>query len=345
MALADLPQPFCCPVCRMAADGAALTAQRAELHTTDPDSHALLSAHLQELLTTGFVVLRGCVPAELLEACRQRAVAFAGRAEAAHQAQAHLQDPLSQPQQSPGGADPQLRALARRIALHKKRKRGEDPSEDPVPPEYSNFKQRQPLRYDLTPPEFEVGPATSTDPASWSVEWLGDTATTDALGVPWLPLMRFVLGTGVKPMARGIMLSKAGAAEQDWHSDGPPLCADPVTVTPALPVHALNVFLPLVPVGPQNGTALVPGSHLATKEEDLEASGEWVVPELAVGDALVFDYRLVHRGQKNDTNQDRPVVYLSYSLPWFTDEANFNSYQYGTRLDVPASDSLPGPHS
>ena len=43
----------------------------------------------------------------------------------------------------------------------------------------------------------------------------------------------------------------------------------------------------------------------------------------AVGDIIVFDYRVVHRGMANAATAARPVLYSTFSRPWFRDALNF----------------------
>ena len=246
-----------------------------------------VAAHCQAVLRDGFCVLRGVIPVASLERCRAEVADFFAAALAAY--------------------------LDTRGPVKRRRdRRG---------PEFSNFKQRLANRYDLTPPRFEFErPAVDVD--AWSADWCPGEEAPRA--VAWMPVVRGVLGADCAAMARGVMLARAGAAAQDWHTDGPVLCEDT-----QLPPHALNVFVPLVAVDEDNGTAVIPGSHMPT-----EPQPQPVVPRLDVGDVLIFDYRLVHRGEKNQAPTDRPVVFLSYSVPWFFDVPNFSSYQYGTRLAV-----------
>ena len=41
------------------------------------------------------------------------------------------------------------------------------------------------------------------------------------------------------------------------------------------------------------------------------------------GDALLFDYRVLHRGTLNNTGGARPVFVLTVAKPWFRDLVNF----------------------
>jgi ectoine hydroxylase-related dioxygenase (phytanoyl-CoA dioxygenase family) len=87
------------------------------------------------------------------------------------------------------------------------------------------------------------------------------------------------------------------------------------------------VFVPLVDmrsvaVGP---TEFTPGTHLQWRRRQHGS----VAITAAAGDAIVFDYRLRHRGLPNKTaDVVRPLVYVTYAKPFFKDEANFSLQRY-----------------
>jgi ectoine hydroxylase-related dioxygenase (phytanoyl-CoA dioxygenase family) len=53
-----------------------------------------------------------------------------------------------------------------------------------------------------------------------------------------------------------------------------------------------------------------------------------VVPLAGCGDAILFDYRVKHRGLGNNSSEPRPVVYVTYAKKGFVDEANFSARRY-----------------
>jgi len=124
-----------------------------------------------------------------------------------------------------------------------------------------------------------------------------------------------------------IVVASPGAREQQWHVDGAH-----VDVTVHRPAHVLNVFLPLVDITEENGpTEVRPGSHylsrdltrltlLAKVKKTLRAP---VRPCPRAGDALVFDYRSLHRGRANSCHTTRPVLVLTFAKKWFRDLYNF----------------------
>ena len=88
-----------------------------------------------------------------------------------------------------------------------------------------------------------------------------------------------------------------------------------------LPCHILTVFIPLVDVCADNGaTEFSLGTHL--HHECDEDTGERVI-ECSAGSAILFDYRLLHRGTANRTTADRPVLYFTYARAGVEDPVNY----------------------
>ena len=48
-----------------------------------------------------------------------------------------------------------------------------------------------------------------------------------------------------------------------------------------------------------------------------------IVPDLRLGDAVLFDYRVLHRGTRNTSGGPRPVFVMTLAKPWFRDLLNF----------------------
>ena len=125
-------------------------------------------------------------------------------------------------------------------------------------------------------------------------------------------------GTGLVHKA-GCVLAEPGAIDQPWHPDG--------HVT-----GLYNVFIPLVPVSVENGaTEFQPGSQIFY-DPDMAITPYWaydeaeiepVVPSLALGELLIFDYRITHRGRANRTPSQRPVGYVVYASPGAEDDYSF----------------------
>lgn len=145
----------------------------------------------------------------------------------------------------------------------------------------------------------------------------------------------------------GLIFSFAGSENQPWHQDGMPLF--PELNAPELPPYAINVFLPLtdkdasMEAGP---TEFIPGSHtmeeevvlikveqansgsLSQSEQSHDTDDPGIVsPLLNQGDALLYDYRVCHRGTSNLllNGNTRRILYLMYARPWFKEHLNFGS--------------------
>jgi hypothetical protein len=132
---------------------------------------------------------------------------------------------------------------------------------------------------------------------------------------------------GLKLCHLSLLVATQGSADQCWHADG-----GHVSQTDHLPCHSFNVFVPLQDIPLLMGpTEFRPGGHLLTRNlgpmilaakcrKTLRAP---VWPALALGDAVVFDYRVLHRGRANTTLTNRNVLVLTFCAPWFQDVLNF----------------------
>ena len=128
---------------------------------------------------------------------------------------------------------------------------------------------------------------------------------------------------------------------QKWHADGGHLFSPhqlPEGLT--LPPHCINVFYPLVDLKKENGpTEFRIGSHRRDSSENNNTENNVEFPLLCpAGSAVLFDYRIQHRGRANElkaagplSNIDnaRPVLYLAYAKTYFKDHGNTRS---GRRL-------------
>ena len=157
-----------------------------------------------------------------------------------------------------------------------------------------------------------------------------------------------------------LLVATPGCPTQSWHADG-----GHTSLTTHEKCHVFNVFIPLVDVPLTLGpTEIRPGTHFHTRNlapmmlaakarKTLRAP---VTPQLRRGDALLFDYRILHRGRanvsdevgasasgldmttSNDEDRDvdrfdgdgvedcgryRPVLVMTFARRWFVDVCNF----------------------
>ena len=90
------------------------------------------------------------------------------------------------------------------------------------------------------------------------------------------------------------------------------------------PVHAINVFVPLVDLTMDKGpTEFIPGSHV-----DFDIDNPSRITTCKAGSAVLFDYRTKHRGLGNRSGEDRPLLYLTYARPFWVDVYNFDRKRY-----------------
>ena len=93
--------------------------------------------------------------------------------------------------------------------------------------------------------------------------------------------------------ASGYLINKPGSKSQNWHKDGPD-------------AGFIDCFVPLIDLNEELG----PTAFLLGEEEEEENE---LVPMLNKGNILLFDYRTIHRGQGN-TSEDttRTLAYAVY---------------------------------
>ncbi len=153
-----------------------------------------------------------------------------------------------------------------------------------------------------------------------------------------LPIVHSLLGKDAKLIYAGLILSFPNSADQPWHQDGTSLFNDvefPIETSSHLPPYALNIFVPLDDVTAEVGpTEFCVGSHVRSNARDVmdyiengdDSSAKVIGPLLKSGDALIYDYRVCHRGTQNLTrDKTRPMLYLMYARPWFSEHINFGS--------------------
>jgi hypothetical protein len=190
---------------------------------------------------------------------------------------------------------------------------------------YRDLVQRSPGRFDVPMHEEDLKPI-----------W-GDQGST-APDVPWLGLVRAVLGPHARPSFCGVVFSRPGSPAQQWHIDSPHEAAE------ARPAHAVNVLLALADIPLAAGpTEVARGTHLLTNhlqrpwldrdnllyQSEMEitpallrqpaqledAATQPAAQAMAAGDCLIFDDRILHRGLANASQHERWVAYFSYLRP------------------------------
>ena len=113
--------------------------------------------------------------------------------------------------------------------------------------------------------------------------------------------------------------SLPGAAEQPRHRDHGQLFPGKPGAEQALGCFAATVVVPLVDLGADTGTTrLFSGSHLGSGDS---RPAEPMIPR---GSCFVMDYRLLHQGMANVSGDQRPVLFIVYARPWFSDSKNFH---------------------
>eukprot|EP00980_Cylindrotheca_fusiformis_P007480 scaffold1549_cov105-Cylindrotheca_fusiformis.AAC.9 len=155
------------------------------------------------------------------------------------------------------------------------------------------------------------------------------------------PLMKDLLGEDSQLVYMGLISSFPNSDDQPWHQDGTALFPDaPPDLIDQLPPYAINIFIPLRDLDEEMGLtefwlashcndearmALLEGQSVDMSNELIHKNRNIIGPKLMAGDALIYDYRICHRGTSNISTSRRPMLYLMYARPWFKEHLNFGT--------------------
>eukprot|EP00039_Didymoeca_costata_P006596 m.91645 g.91645 ORF g.91645 m.91645 type:complete len:500 (+) comp13313_c0_seq2:321-1820(+) len=149
-----------------------------------------------------------------------------------------------------------------------------------------------------------------------------------------LALVKSVLGDRIELDTFSSVTSLPGKTQQGWHADVGHLFGRLMLGEHRhAPPPGLIVAVPLVDLSSKTGpTEFVMGSHVnidldywESRENAPETAH--LILEAAMGSAVVFDMRVKHRGTRNKSDKNRPLVYMGYVREWYTDKVNFKEKQ------------------
>lgn len=118
----------------------------------------------------------------------------------------------------------------------------------------------------------------------------------------------------------GVVYSAAGSGDQYWHRDTDNIADSDSDGTKLVEMDDFyfTVLVPLVPMNKENGTTeFMLGTHRKTANQ-FDAS-EHAQFDVVLGDVLVFNGKINHRGRANQSKQERPVLYNVYYKGWYND--------------------------
>jgi len=136
-----------------------------------------------------------------------------------------------------------------------------------------------------------------------------------------LRLARGLLGENFLIDSLAIVTALPRAKMQHLHKDHEDLSPGNEVVRALMGAYAVTIAIPLVDLTPETGTTrLFTRSHLRPLREE-----EFALPYIERGRAYAMDYRLWHQGTQNRSGTERPIIYLVYAKPWFTDISNYGA--------------------
>ena len=176
---------------------------------------------------------------------------------------------------------------------------------------YAEVVQRSKGRYEMN---YGMKNGVFSDAAFVKNKWL-ESFITNSIGPDW-ELNR-----------QSLLISFPGAEGQQWHVDG-----DHISPARHVSAHAVNVFVALGDISLDMGpTEFRPASHFLTRKlfkfmmlararKQLHTP---VTPTACSGDAVIFDYRTLHRGTCNNSTKPRAMLELVFFRKGYTDLLNF----------------------
>lgn len=121
----------------------------------------------------------------------------------------------------------------------------------------------------------------------------------------------------------GVLVALAGAGDQNRHTDG--ILFIDVRLDGLLPPVAIALAMPLVPMDEVNGrTEFWRGSH---RQGAAEGAADFA-PVVQPGSAILWDFRIHHRGLANHSDRPRPVLYAVFCRNWWAEPISLDSPRY-----------------
>lgn len=146
-----------------------------------------------------------------------------------------------------------------------------------------------------------------------------------------LEFARAALGDNYLIDSIATVTSLPGARVQHQHMDHEDLYKGQPFTRAVIGAYGVTVVIPLIDLTPETGTTkLFKGSHVKPINEE-----EYELPYIERGRCFAMDYRLTHRGTENRSSAERPMIYLVYARPWFTDITNYGA---NDRIRIDADD-------
>ena len=147
-----------------------------------------------------------------------------------------------------------------------------------------------------------------------------------------IPIVRTILGNRVVLNGIGGVVSLPGSKPQHPHQDTSDLYPEDFfhsgeydSFYEQVPPYCISAILPMVPINSINGcTEVWLGSHKIMGRIFKHKESAGTSYETEVGDLMLMDYRIAHRGQANKSNKVRPIIYNVYARPWFRDYQNYS---------------------
>ena len=145
------------------------------------------------------------------------------------------------------------------------------------------------------------------------------------------PFVTGILGSDFILNSVTCVRAKMDSSFQHFHTDHPDLFENNSGyIDLSQPSFAMVCAIPLGPVNLVNGTTrfAIPVDHtryskISFKNCYIRCSYDHHPFTGDIGDCVVYDYRIAHQGTPTLTDQERDILYLVYSKPWFQETTSY----------------------
>jgi len=138
-----------------------------------------------------------------------------------------------------------------------------------------------------------------------------------------MPILTSLLGKQAILTSLGSVTSLPGALDQHIHADYLPIFEEDTAAGSSVPTFAITMGIPLVDIDVINGpTKIWSGTHkLYPPNCDLYPFTRYLLTG-PKGSCYFWDYRTLHAGGSNHSEDLRPLLYMAYTRRWFNDFLN-----------------------
>ncbi len=146
-------------------------------------------------------------------------------------------------------------------------------------------------------------------------------------------ILKSILGPDFLIESFLIALTAPGSPMLHIHSDGGILYSEKKNFS--LPAHAIGFLVPLTKMNEVSGTTRIwPKSNTGLPYRNKNQHEKpFTDLDLELGDIALLDTRTFHAGTPNQSDSLRPLLYVTFSTPWYINQIDFKEFSNFTLSD------------